>query len=521
MHMPIKTGRFVAGLIAFVLFSANLVAVQGAHAAGPYAPGSPNELSVVQQSVFIDYGTGISITMIIDTGSRPVDSVRALFRPRGGSTVWSYDYPDFVIEGERMSVTFEISTGPGSYYPPGTEFETEIEFTHAGGDRSIARSAGIIEYLDPAKNWQRAYGDGYSIVYYGVPAADVSRLINRVNARIPGIKNVLGAGDTPDFPIFKAVVFPSVKDATPSFPPVSQTATDQLLFAGFAQPQYRLFVQGQMNSSTFVHELTHLYTHEVVSSPLQTGIPSWLNEGLARFLETGSSSGSNTRLRSRARPDEFLSLRNMRSVPGQRSDVLIFYPQAGAFVGYLVEEYGAESMAAFLAVINGGQQLLPGFKGVYGRSLYDVENDWRARFDAGPLAIPSATPDPPRTASGSPQGTSVPLVDYSASAKVATVLAPLPTAAPQTSNVVSGTADSSPPPGKLLLDPDPGPDPGPDPNSGLDLDLDSGPGPDLNSDPDLDPDPDPTIFVLVAVLSIVAGVWLFTYRRSKLSKRRS
>ena len=452
----------------------------------PYAPGSPNELSVVRQSVLIDYGTGISITTVVDSGSRPVDSVRALFRPGGGSTVWSYDYPDFVIDGERISVTFEISTGPGSYYPPGTEFETEIEFTHTGGDRSVARSAGVIEYLDPAKDWQRADGDGYSIVYYGVPAADVTRLISRVNARIPGIKNVLGAGDTPGFPVFKAVVFPSVKDATPSFPPVSQTATDQLLFAGFAQPQYRLFVQGLLNSTTFIHELAHLYTHEMVSSSLQVGLPSWLSEGLARFLETGSSSSSIARLQSRARPDEFLSLRNMGSVPGLRSDVLTFYPQAGAFVGYLVEEYGAESMAAFLAVINEGQQWLPGFKQVYGQSLYDVENDWRARFEAGPLAIPSATPEAPRTASDSPQGTSIPLVDYSASSKVATVPAPLPTAAPQISSVGSGTADSSPPPA---------------------VGDDSG--------------PDATIFGLVAILSIVAGVWLFTYRRSKLSKRKS
>ena len=509
----INIGRYAAGPSALIvlLLTVNLVAIPGALASGPYAPGSPNALTVVQQTVDIDYGNKISITTVVDSGARSVDSVRALFRPRGGSTVWSYYYPEFVVEGEGMSVTFEISTGPGSYYPPGTEFEIAIEVTHPGGDVSVARSPGMVEYLDPAKDWKRMAGDGYTVVYYGVSDSDVADLIASVNSRISTLRNVLGVPDTPDFPDFKAVVFPSIKDATPSFPPVSQTATDQFLFAGFAQPQYRLFVQGHVNATTFVHELAHLYTHEAVSSSLQGGLPSWLGEGLARFLETGSSSSSNARLRSSVRPDEFLSLRHMGSVPGLRSDVFIFYPQAGAFVGYLVEEYGAQTMADYLAAMNGGRSLLEGFEQVYGQTLYEVENDWRARFEAGPLAIPSATPEPTRPADGPSPGTPIPLVDYSAgstgnsvpaavpaddSAATSTT-APvfLPTATPRTSAVNSEVSGNSG-------------------NSGT-----SGGG--SSTETEGNSNPDYLVAGLVTVLLIVVGVWLFTSRRSKLPKRKS
>ena len=510
-------GRYAAGPSALIvlLLTVNLVAIPGALASGPYAPGSPNALTVVQQTVDIDYGNKISITTVVDSGARSVDSVRALFRPRGGSTVWSYYYPEFVVEGEGMSVTFEISTGPGSYYPPGTEFEIAIEVTSPGGDVLVAQSPGMVEYLDPAQDWQRAAGDGYTVVYYGVSDSDVADLIASVNSRIPTLRNVLGVPDTPDFPDFKAVVFPSIKDATPSFPPVSQTATDQLLFAGFAQPQYRLFVQGHVNATTFVHELAHLYTHEAVSSSLQGGLPSWLGEGLARFLETGSSSSSNARLRSSVRPDEFMSLRHMGSVPGQRSDVFIFYPQAGAFVGYLVEEYGAQTMADYLAAMNGGQSLLKGFEQVYGQTLYEVENDWRARFEAGPLAIPSATPEPTRPADGPSPGTPIPLVDYSAgstgnsvpadgpaavpaddsAATSTTVPVFLPTATPRTSAVNSEVSGNSG-------------------NSGT-----SGGG--SSTEIEGNSNPDYLVAGLVTVLLIVVGVWLFTSRRSKLPKRKS
>lgn len=511
--------RIGAGAVIALLFSAIVVASPSAIAAEPTAPDgpdSPDALAVVQQTVDIDYGNKISITAVVDSGTRSVDSVRALFRPRGGSTVWSYYYPDFVIEGERISVMFEISTGPGSYYPPGTEFEIEIEVTHPGGDISVARSPDMVEYLDPAKDWQRVVGDGYSIVYYGVSASDVSSLIVKVNSRIPTLRNVLGIKDTPDFPDFKAIVFPSVRDATPSFPPVSQTATEQFLFAGFAQPQYRLFVQGQVNPTTFVHELAHLYTHEALSSSLQVGLPAWLNEGLARFLETGSTSSSNDRLRASVQPDELLSIRHMGTIPGRRSDIFIFYPQAGAFVGYLVEEYGTETMADFLAAMNGGQSLQVGFEQVYGRSVYEVENDWRARFDAGPLAIPSATPEPTQPIDGSIPGTPVPLIDYSAGstsnpdptgdvAATGTAGVTVTTGATDTTGVTVTVAPV------FLPTVTPRTAPGSSGTSGVGSTTETGG----------ESNPNYLVAGLVIGLSVVIGAWLFIFRRSKLPKRKT
>ncbi|MDA1280235.1 MAG: hypothetical protein O3B95_09405, partial [Chloroflexi bacterium] len=313
----------IAAALVAVALLLSVFGSPGALAAGTGAQGA---LTVVRQTAEIDYGKKISVHVVVDIGSRTTKTVRALLRPRGGSTIWSYSYPGVSVDGSHATIKFEISTGPGSYYPPGTDFDIEIEVTYENGDVASVRSGEPIEYLDPAKPWERTTGDGYTILHYGVSSSTVNNLVAQTNSRIGTLKSVLGVGETPDF---KAVVFPSVREATPSFPPVSQTATDQFVFAGFAQPQYRLFVQGEMNPTTFIHELAHLYTHEAVSSSLLGGLPAWLNEGLARFLETGSTNSSNARLRSSVRPDELLSLRNMGTVPGQRSDVFIFYPQAG------------------------------------------------------------------------------------------------------------------------------------------------------------------------------------------------
>ena len=451
-----------------ILFATSLVSFDQVHAAD-------SEITIDQFDHSITYGEKIDVSSTLGIGSIPVTSARALFRPRGGETVWSYSYPEAEISSTSISINFEIPTGAGSYYPPGTEFDVEFELTFDDESRESVRHLESIEYLDPDKPWKRRSGDGYEIVYYGVDDQAVTDLISLTNTRIPRLKSVLGISSTPNY---KAIVFPTVADATPSFPPVSQTATDQLLFAGFAQPQYRLFVQGRISPTTFIHELAHLYTHEAISSVLTGGIPSWLNEGLARFLETGSPATSLSRLKSSTSPEELLSLRNMNTIPGQRLDVFIFYPQSGAIVGYIVEEYGDERMAEFLALMNRGRSLNEAFELVYDATPHEVENRWREMYGASPLPLPTPTPIPTLVVEDT-RSTPVPLVDFSApSSGSKSVESSNPTTVPQAT-------------------------------------------PTLPTNPTMPTEQsDPNIFVaaLAIGLSVVVGVWLFLSRRGRPPK---
>ncbi len=476
----------IIGLIA--LFSVGTASIHTAKADSALA------LSVTDQRVDIDYGEKISIATTIDTGidAESISGVRTLFRARGGSTIWSYSYPQFKTNDSNISqlaVSFEILTGPGSYYPPGAEFDIEIEITDANGETASVISPEPIEYLDPTRDWKRVEGDGYTIIYYGVDRSRVDDLIAKIDHRIPTLEATLGVTDPPNF---KAIVFPNIQEATPSFPPVSKTATDQYLFAGFAQPEYRLFVQGQMNATTFTHELAHLYTHEAVSSSFLGGIPSWLNEGLSRFLETGSSEPSNKRLRDTVSPDELLSLKHMLTIPGQRRDVSIFYPQAGAFVGYLIEEYSHATMADFLEQLNKGRSVEDAFELIYDKPLYEVENNWRALFGAEALPIPSATAEPSEHTDTEVEITSVPLVDYEAAANAAsggnTSSQPQSTATTAPSSLPTATPENTP-----VFDPSVFED---------------------------EQNPNWAVAGIVIGLSVIVGVWLFT-SRSRMPKRKS
>lgn len=446
-------------------------------------------LAITGQSVDIDYGEKISISTIIDVGSsaKEIDNVRALFRAHGGSTIWSYSYPNYSLTGTDSSevmVEFDILTGPGSYYPPGAEFDIKFEITDLDDVTSSIISTDSIEYLDPANDWERVKGDGYTVIYYGVDRSKVEDLVATVNHRIPTLEATLGVTDPPNF---KAIVFPSIKAATPSFPPVSQTSTDSYLFAGFAQPEYRLFVQGQMNSSTFTHELAHLYSHEAISSSF-IAVPSWLGEGLSRFLESGSSESSNNRLRSTVRTNDLLSLSHMQTVPGQSRDVSIFYPQAGAFVGYLVEEYSHAKMADFLDQMNKSNSLEDAFELTYDKPVYEVENDWRAMFNADPLPTPSATVILGAINGEQVPNSPIPLVDYKAVAAAATGHQP---------DSTSTTTPSALP----IVTPE------------IRSVFNSADFEETN-------DPDWLVAGLIIGLSVITGLWLFTSRR-RMPKRKT
>jgi hypothetical protein len=226
-------------------------------------------------------------------------------------------------------------------------------------------------------------------------------------------------GVTPGQP-FKAVLYRTVSEATAAFPRVSETATDRQFFAGFAQPEYGLFVLGEPVAGSFVHELTHLLVGQAVSSPLAASVPSWLNEGLAVLSEGETTAGLNSQVSRAARSGDLLKLRSMGSIPGRRDGIALFYPQSGAFVAYLRDRFGPEGLASLLAGINGGLKVHDAALASWGVSLDDIEKDWRVSLGAGPLPTPSPAPGTPGPVAATP------LADVTPAPSPAPVATPAP-----------------------------------------------------------------------------------------------
>ncbi len=402
---------------------------------GAYREVSP--LPVLEHRAEIDFGEEIELHAEVEISGIQAVEAKAIYRPVGPSRISTYAYADVQISpaSDKLDLKFIIPTGGTKYYPPGTEFDIHFELLDSEGEVHSTRPFKV-EYLDPRLNWRRVSNGPVTAIYHGISDDQARDLVDHAVSVLPVITSTIGVDEPPSI---KAVLFDSVRQATPYFPPVSKTATDRQFFAGFAMSEYGLFVMAAPSRGIFVHEMTHLVVAEAEKSPLGRDAPSWLNEGLAVYFQNeGDHRQLERRLTGPARQGRLLPIKNMNRIPGRRDEINVFYPQSGHFVAYLIARYGHERVAALLGHLDAGQEIADAFHSAYGESLYDVENDWRSTLGAGPLP----TPDPSLLQLPPPAITQVPLlkppVDTAKAPETESVgdraapptTAPAPTAAP-------------------------------------------------------------------------------------------
>ena len=147
------------------------------------------------------------------------------------------------------------------------------------------------------------------------------------------------------------------------------------------------------SSETLVHELTHLIFGRALTSPYATSAPAWLNEGNASYWETGNRRDSLQRFRPIDRSGNVTEFAAMNAIPGLRKDIGNFYTQSTDFVGYLIENYGPDSIGKLLYELNSGKDIDTAMRAVYGGSLAQIENGWRNEWGLRSVSSPESPVD--------------------------------------------------------------------------------------------------------------------------------
>ncbi len=320
----------------------------------------------------------VTVSIVIEDD---IQEARFWLQPHGKNTIPSYHYSDFE-QTDRVDATTEFGVRTPSYFPPGTRFDGRFEFVASDGT-VYSTDTYVIDYLDRQRDWQRVADDRLEIVYYGLNRRSIEGLHSASVARLPEIIESLRLDDAPQL---RAVVFPNLRDLTTYGPMFSQAATDGMYFGGYAYDEYRLLLMSSPSLEVMVHELTHLLFGLKLDSPYAYHAPAWLNEGHSSFWETGSRAKSIRQFRSIVRSDRVTEFSKMNAVPGIRNEISNFYTQSNDFVGYLIEEYGRDSIGKMLEQLNEGKNIDEAMRVVFGGSLVEVENRWRAEWDLPPLS---------------------------------------------------------------------------------------------------------------------------------------
>ncbi len=137
------------------------------------------------------------------------------------------------------------------------------------------------------------------------------------------------------------------------------------------------------------HELTHLVVHQVTFNPYNS-LPTWLDEGLARFSE-GLSTDEARAVREALDQNTLPPLRTLANAfPADEARARLAYAQSGQVVQFMIVTYGPEKVAALLATVQSGKQIDPALLEVYGFDTDGLDNAYRVSMGAAPL--PTAQP---------------------------------------------------------------------------------------------------------------------------------
>ncbi len=125
------------------------------------------------------------------------------------------------------------------------------------------------------------------------------------------------------------------------------------------------------------HELMHIVLYQKIGSGYQN-LPTWFNEGLASLAELENNPDYYTILRKAHEQDLTLPLAGLcESFPQEASNAFLAYAQAEVFTRYLYEQFGAQKMQALIEVYADGLACERGPEVVLGKSLNQLEAEWR------------------------------------------------------------------------------------------------------------------------------------------------
>lgn len=384
-------------ILGFVLITAAILSV-----ARPASPVAAADINVAVTSTENKWPTAIlfnveasgandikSITMNYSWGRGNVSNVaRATFDP-----------------GKNVKTQIQIKTAAQAYVPPFSEMKYTVTAEDTTGATSVTDSKSFI-YEDGRFKWTSVQSGLLTVYYYGGNKSTADQVMEAATQVLDDDFKSFGVKVTEPL---KIVLYNKKPDIDGALPFESAATQRDLVIEGQAHSEYNLVLvlDDQSVIISTRHELTHVVTNLAAGNAF-TEIPFWLNEGLSVFVQGNQGAEYQPYLKMAIAQNKLISIRNLTAKPGKADDVLLGYGEGYEIVKYLVQKYGPEKMAAFLAAYKQGTTDDNAMKSAYGFDRDQLEKEWRASIGA---TAPAARATPANGSSAQPRATPVPVED--------------------------------------------------------------------------------------------------------------
>ena len=333
---------------------------------GLSAEASGGSLEVVSQDARVGFSEGVTFSVEVE-GDADVVEVKLNFRNANGGP-WSYVYLD-VEPSPSVQASYLLDTGGPIYVPP--EGTIEYFYTIRDAENNVTRTPRqTLHYTDSRFNWESITVGPLILLYHDLPRRRVEAVQRELEDSLARVEDLLGS--RPDTPM-RGVIYNREDEVQEAFPRLSATIDEAQIFHGFAFPEWNLFAGIGLKPDLITHEVAHIMLHNVTDHAVQ-GLPGWLNEGFASYIESDSTARSARSLEN-LRPGQ-MTLRGMNAVPGRLSDIPFFYRKAESVVEHLVETHGEEKFRHFLGLFSEGAAIDNALILTYGFDRDGLEREW-------------------------------------------------------------------------------------------------------------------------------------------------
>ena len=301
-----------------------------------------------------------------------------------GRRASQYDYLDLPRPYKaRASAELLLRTDTAQrHIPPGSVITYRFEIIDDSGAVLETEPEELV-LLDSRFDWD-AVEAGPVTVYYVLSETRARDIAEATQQTLLKMGPILGAEIETRINI---TMYNNYADMIGALVPQSTTISRELVTEGqaFSTENALLVLGGGRRAlGTASHEATHILVGRALhGSPF--GIATWLNEGLAEYGNVDPGISYDRFLEWAIDTDRLAPLEQLERFPGDPNLVIVSYGQSRSVIEYMIETHDPAKMAALMAALSDGDQLGDALVEVYGISVRELDEEWRASVGASPL----------------------------------------------------------------------------------------------------------------------------------------
>jgi len=342
------------------------------------------ELSILDSSAQADFPYQLKFSLSAES-NYDINNIRLRYSVErtGFAEVVSETYIEF-IPSTIVNVEWNLELVMIGGLPPGSGIEYWWLVEDTGGNR-IETTPVQVRFDDNRYSWRSLSEGKVTIYWYEGDDSFASDLMAATHEALDRLDDNSGASLKKEVSIYVYADSAAVQGAM---------INPQEWTGGVAFTRYGTIAIGispdniDWGRRAIAHELTHLVVHQVTLNPY-SGIPAWLDEGLAMYSEGPPESWYSSYLNSAAAEDRLISVRSLASpFSAYTEEARLSYAQSYNLVKFLIESYGRDKMLQLLQTFGQGSTYDGALEQVYGFDMDGLDVLWQDYI--GVVSVPAA-----------------------------------------------------------------------------------------------------------------------------------